>query len=79
MFSHHKIYIYIGFLICRYIDDFASVYEQPDVDPIKVVSHPVNAFKLVKHLSVDWNNLKKFISLDLGGGMTKTFRLVLLL
>lgn len=34
----------------------------------RLVSHPINAFLLVKHLSADWENLRRFLMYDLGAG-----------
>ncbi|OWA51234.1 Prolyl 4-hydroxylase subunit alpha-2 [Hypsibius exemplaris] len=50
----------------KYIDDFSSLFDQPEVNSDKVVAHPVNAFLLVKHLSSDWQRVRHLLMTNLG-------------
>lgn len=61
-------YLHMCNCIFSYIAQFTDVYDKPGVDVEKVVSHPINAFLLVKHLSADWEHLKRFLTYDLGAG-----------
>ncbi|XP_055356153.1 LOW QUALITY PROTEIN: prolyl 4-hydroxylase subunit alpha-1-like [Paramacrobiotus metropolitanus] len=55
----------------NYIQQFTDVYELPGADVERLVSHPVNAFLLVKHLSADWENLKRFLLYDMGAAAVR--------
>ncbi|OWA51232.1 Prolyl 4-hydroxylase subunit alpha-2 [Hypsibius exemplaris] len=50
----------------QYIDKFNDIFEASDADADRIVSHPVNAFLLVKHLTVDWEQLRRFLEFDVG-------------
>ena len=58
-------------IVCRYIDEFSDLFDRPNVNSDQVVSHPINAFLLVKHLSADWERVRHLLTTNLGAGNFK--------
>ncbi|OQV24891.1 Prolyl 4-hydroxylase subunit alpha-2 [Hypsibius exemplaris] len=52
--------------INSYINKSKDIFESPDADPEHIVSHPLNSFRLVKHFSSGWENLRKHLEHDAG-------------
>ncbi|GAU94967.1 hypothetical protein RvY_06661-2 [Ramazzottius varieornatus] len=66
--------------IQEYVDEFSRVYGEHSGDVTinseVIASHPLNAFRLVKHLSVDWDTVRRLMTTNLAiGGVQEIERL----